>query len=612
MSFAYTPHVARKPLRPVKPSPSSSNHRRIPSGTPAKTPAKTPGRAAARTPALPTFREEDNDVAARLAQFEFRMVRTEMELDDLDRRKASIGPTPQASSARPAHAPALEPPLAAPEQLAAAEQLAAQLKEQLAASEQEAATLKPQLAAEQQAHATAQQLLNGQQRDAATTMQLAAAEQRLCATEQQLRAAKEELTAAKEQLAATRQRLHAEQGHVAELETSKASMNAALLLASEIMAEQRQTIAEVKGGLQIVARVHTPMVTPSDGEPPTPPEPKVEVEMLSTGGANITVSQASILRPGEARRGRQVPARLRVPPWLHAVLAVQGARAGRTSVNGHQHLHLRVRPDGLRQDLHHDGQGGGEDRGVVPRALEHLFDEVGLLAARGIRVTVELQILEIYGVKKGVELRDLGVNATSQKLADISDRGEMSNLSKSVIPNAESAIPLLEAASKRRVKASTKLNDESSRSHVLYRFNIIGASRKGQGQLNLVDLAGNERTKQSGVEGKEFDEAVEINKSLSTLTHCLMLGRQRDAKIANARLAGKKNEALAKAIEAIQERTGMPFRESKLTQLLRRSLSGEGKSIMLLCMRSDSGPESYTTMKFATGENGVVEKVSRA
>lgn len=300
MSFAYTPHVARKPLRPVKPSPSSSNHRRIPSGTPAKTPAKTPGRAAARTPALPTFREEDNDVAARLAQFEFRMVRTEMELDDLDRRKASIGPTPQASSARPAHAPALEPPLAAPEQLAAAEQLAAQLKEQLAASEQEAATLKPQLAAEQQAHATAQQLLNGQQRDAATTMQLAAAEQRLCATEQQLRAAKEELTAAKEQLAATRQRLHAEQGHVAELETSKASMNAALLLASEIMAEQRQTIAEVKGGLQIVARVHTPMVTPSDGEPPTPPEPKVEVEMLSTGGANITVSQASILRPGEA------------------------------------------------------------------------------------------------------------------------------------------------------------------------------------------------------------------------------------------------------------------------------------------------------------------------
>ena len=72
-----------------------------------------------------------------------------------------------------------------------------------------------------------------------------------------------------------------------------------------------------------------------------------------------------------------------------------------------------------------------------------------------------------------------------------------------------------------RSTSSTKSNDQSSRSHFLFRLKITGvneaAEQRTEGELNLVDLAGSERIKDSGVSGKGLEEAKFINKSLTSL-----------------------------------------------------------------------------------------------
>jgi hypothetical protein len=72
-----------------------------------------------------------------------------------------------------------------------------------------------------------------------------------------------------------------------------------------------------------------------------------------------------------------------------------------------------------------------------------------------------------------------------------------------------------------RSTSTTKSNDQSSRSHFLFRLKITGvneaAEQRTEGELNLVDLAGSERIKDSGVSGKGLEEAKFINKSLTSL-----------------------------------------------------------------------------------------------
>ena len=100
---------------------------------------------------------------------------------------------------------------------------------------------------------------------------------------------------------------------------------------------------------------------------------------------------------------------------------------------------------------------------------------------------------------------------------------------------------------------------------------------KSHGCLHLIDLAGSERITRSGAEGVRLTEAQHINKSLTALG-CVM-------------------QALA------QKRDYVPFRDSKLTQLLQDSLSGQAKSMMFVHVAPEqsSGSESFSTLNFAKG-----------
>lgn len=76
----------------------------------------------------------------------------------------------------------------------------------------------------------------------------------------------------------------------------------------------------------------------------------------------------------------------------------------------------------------------------------------------------------------------------------------------------------------------------------------------------MIDLAGNEKT--SNNESKRFIEGVNINKSLLTLGKCLSI------------LAENKNSYV-------------PFRDSKLTRILKESLGGNSKTVMIACISSE-------------------------
>lgn len=125
---------------------------------------------------------------------------------------------------------------------------------------------------------------------------------------------------------------------------------------------------------------------------------------------------------------------------------------------------------------------------------------------------------------------------------------------------------------------STGMNERSSRSHtilVLEYHQINKDGSKKNAKINLVDLAGSERIGKTGATGKVLEEAKKINMSLTTL-----------GMVINAIGKGEKH---------------IPFRDSKLTMLLRESLGGNSKTC-LICTSSKRrfyGEESINSLKFA-------------
>ncbi|XP_064585378.1 LOW QUALITY PROTEIN: kinesin-like protein KIF12 [Zonotrichia leucophrys gambelii] len=137
--------------------------------------------------------------------------------------------------------------------------------------------------------------------------------------------------------------------------------------------------------------------------------------------------------------------------------------------------------------------------------------------------------------------------------------------------------------SQRRRTSAHALNRHSSRSHALLTIHVrsraASACPSKQGTLCFVDLAGSERVKETGSSGELSVEANSINRSLLALGHCISL-------LAKSR--GK--------------RTHIPYRDSKLTRLLARSLGGSGITLMVACISPSSHclSETLSTLHYAS------------
>ncbi|KAG5135684.1 hypothetical protein JHK82_020415 [Glycine max] len=153
------------------------------------------------------------------------------------------------------------------------------------------------------------------------------------------------------------------------------------------------------------------------------------------------------------------------------------------------------------------------------------------------------------------------------------------------VKSPSDVIKLMDIGLKNRAIGATAMNERSSRSHSVLSIHICGKDLKiGStmvGNLHLVDLAGSERVDRSEVIGDRLKEAQHINKSLS---------------------------ALGDVIFALSQKSPhVPYRNSKLTQLLQTSLGGQAKTLMFVQINSDisSYSETLSTLKFAERVSGV-------
>ncbi|XP_044981983.1 kinesin-like protein KIN-5B isoform X1 [Hordeum vulgare subsp. vulgare] len=206
--------------------------------------------------------------------------------------------------------------------------------------------------------------------------------------------------------------------------------------------------------------------------------------------------------------------------------------------------------------------------GVMPRAVRHIFE---ILEARKADYSMKVTFLELYNE----EITDLLVSEDQSRFPEdrhkrpaisLMEDGKggavIRGLEKIVVYSPGEIYSLLEHGSTRRRTADTALNMQSSRSHSVFSIYIdVKVTTTGNqelmkcGRLNLVDLAGSESIARSGAKEVRAREAGELNKSLLTL--------------------GRVITAL------VEHSVHVPYRDSKLTRLLRESLGGKAKTCII-------------------------------
>ncbi|ORD95292.1 ATK2 [Hepatospora eriocheir] len=185
--------------------------------------------------------------------------------------------------------------------------------------------------------------------------------------------------------------------------------------------------------------------------------------------------------------------------------------------------------------------------------------------------TFKLKYLEIYNetivdlfTQKNVTIAH---NSTSITFKDASEI---------IADNVTEIRNKIKEASNKRTVGETKCNSKSSRSHAIFILDVElkSPTEIRSGSLCLIDLAGSERLRESKAENERLKETQNINKSLS---------------------------ALGNVFSAIKtSENHIPFRNSKLTHLMQKYLTGHSRMAMIVNINPESLSESVCTLRFAT------------
>ena len=203
-------------------------------------------------------------------------------------------------------------------------------------------------------------------------------------------------------------------------------------------------------------------------------------------------------------------------------------------------------------------------KGIIPRIVEDIFNYVEK-ADDNVDFQFKLSVLEIY---KEVMYDLLTQQSSDIKIQENPETGiVIEGLSEVYLSSIDEFFEYVDLSQSNRKVAETKLNHNSSRSHCILILEVTQSFKKEKlikkGTLNLVDLAGSEKVSKTGAVGLTLEEAKKINLSLSTLGNVI--------------------HALTHKSEHI------PYRDSKLTRLLKESLGGNYKtSLIVTC-----SPHSY-------------------
>eukprot|EP01088_Endostelium_zonatum_P014202 TRINITY_DN3010_c2_g1_i1.p1 TRINITY_DN3010_c2_g1~~TRINITY_DN3010_c2_g1_i1.p1 ORF type:complete len:801 (+),score=190.25 TRINITY_DN3010_c2_g1_i1:45-2447(+) len=229
-----------------------------------------------------------------------------------------------------------------------------------------------------------------------------------------------------------------------------------------------------------------------------------------------------------------------------------------------------------------DVAGDPKFRGIIPRSCEHIFQYIHGSTGGDVEFTIKCSFLEIYKET----IRDLlNPKGKNLKVRETPTKGVwVEELSERYVSSEQDVLDLIKLGEKSRAVSSTQMNAVSSRSHSLFILTLTQKFKDGSsktGILNLADLAGSEKVGKTGATGDTLEEAKKINQSLSALGNCI--------------------SALTTPVPK-GTKPFIPYRDSKLTFVLKESLGGNTKTT-LLCACSPHEfniEETVSTLRFGS------------
>ncbi|KAA8913398.1 P-loop containing nucleoside triphosphate hydrolase protein [Sphaerosporella brunnea] len=243
----------------------------------------------------------------------------------------------------------------------------------------------------------------------------------------------------------------------------------------------------------------------------------------------------------------------------------------------------------------HTISGNPKNPGIIFLTCAELFERIDALQDEK-DINLTLSYLEIYnetirdllvpgGSKLGLQLRE-------DNNSNISVAGLSTHQPKTV----EQVMDMIVMGNANRTQSPTDANATSSRSHAVLQINVIQKPRTAgikedhmASTLSIIDLAGSERASVTKNRGDRLLEGANINRSLLALGNCI-------------------NSLCDPA-----KRNHIPYRDSKLTRLLKFSLGGNCKTVMIVCVSPSSAhyDETHNTLKYANRAKNIKTKVSR-
>uniref|UniRef100_A0A8C0FRR3 Kinesin-like protein n=1 Tax=Bubo bubo TaxID=30461 RepID=A0A8C0FRR3_BUBBB len=229
----------------------------------------------------------------------------------------------------------------------------------------------------------------------------------------------------------------------------------------------------------------------------------------------------------------------------------------------------------------HTMLGSPEDPGVMYLTMMALYNCMDQIKEDKI-CNVAVSYLEVYNE----QIRDLLVNSGPLAVREDTQKGVVvQGLTLHQPKSAEEILQMLDYGNKNRTQHPTDVNASSSRSHAVLQIYLRQQDKTASinqnvriAKMSLIDLAGSERASVTNAKGARFREGTNINRSL------LALGN-----VINA-LADPKSK-----------KQHIPYRNSKLTRLLKDSLGGNCRTIMIAAVSPSSlfYDDTYNTLKYA-------------
>uniref|UniRef100_A0A8D0CZM0 Kinesin family member 7 n=1 Tax=Sander lucioperca TaxID=283035 RepID=A0A8D0CZM0_SANLU len=241
-----------------------------------------------------------------------------------------------------------------------------------------------------------------------------------------------------------------------------------------------------------------------------------------------------------------------------------------------------------------------EEQGIIPRAVADVFkllDENDLTD-----FSVRVSYLEVYKE----EFKDLlEVETASKDIHIREDKGNivLCGVKECEVEGLDEVLSLLESGNTARHTGATQMNPNSSRSHTI--FTVYMDQRRGSSRLygtttnsgpqmlsskfHFVDLAGSERILKTGNTGERLKESIQINSGLLALGN--VIGALGDPK---------------------RKGSHIPYRDSKITRILKDSLGGNSKTLMIACISPSSSDfdESLNTLNYATRARNIQNRAT--